>query len=236
MTSYKSAWKCLDVFFLEKRGGGAEIDFSLATIRIYQTSETIHSWTSQGAWRGTCREPTQEPTQLLWYLQSTAQAAELSLTTATQSSQAKLETVKMGGGHFQAKTPFLFLVWDHIEHIQPMAQETTHRSSRKRSFNLQLHLLKLLSRIDKQVSDLETRTSLGEASAYRIVIPHLLGKLEQTLQTTGTVCEQFALWPEKLSAGGSKGVGRPKQGQASLWKHSGGGRRKTRSSRPASAM
>lgn len=28
MTSYKSAWKCLDVFFLEKKvGGGAEIDF-----------------------------------------------------------------------------------------------------------------------------------------------------------------------------------------------------------------
>lgn len=219
--------------FPRKRGGSRDWFFSgnhqnISDLRNYTFLDLTGSMARnlQGANPGA---------QLLWYLQSTAQAAELSLTTATRSSQAKLETVKMGGGHFQAKAPFLFLVWDHIEHIQPMAQETTHRSSRKRSFNLQLHLLKLLSRIDKQVSDLETRTSLGEASAYRIVIPHLLGKLEQTWQTTGTVCEQFALWPEKLSAGGSKGVGGPKQGQASLWKHSGGGRRKTRSSRPASA-
>lgn len=114
MTSYKSAWKCLDVFFLEKRGGEQRLIF------LWQPSKYIRP--QKLYIPGPHREHGEEPAGS----QPGSPAAVVSAVhspggrtvtnhgypelTPAKESQAKVETVKMGGGHFQAKAPFLFLV------------------------------------------------------------------------------------------------------------------------------
>lgn len=89
MKSYKSAWKRLNVFFLGKKS--ARHRFYLATIKIYQTAKLYipgpHRRHSKGPQRANPRAPL-----LLWHLQPTAQAVELTLPSAAQGSGQQKES------------------------------------------------------------------------------------------------------------------------------------------------